>query len=391
MNAVDILIALIVVVSLGRGFGLGLVRQAGSTIGFVAGLLIGSWVGSLIMAHESSLLAKALTGLVAALAGGMLCMSIGELLGREAKFKLNHVHLLDRFDGVLGSIMGAATTLFGIWLIASILVLGPAGGFQQALKSSRILASLDAGLPPATSLLGSLNKLIDPNGFPQVFRGLEPNPSTPVTVPELGAFDSVVQAAEPSIVKVEGTGCGGIVEGSGFISAPNDVVTNAHVVAGVANPKVIDSNGEVHDTRVVWFDSDVDLAVLRVGSLPGRPLAIDATEQPTNTPGVVLGFPGGGNFNAQPAAVIEHFTALGRNIYGQGSTSRDVYSLRAHIIPGNSGGPLLSRNGDVLGIVFATSTTYNNVGYALTGQQVASEIATANRSNTTYSTGACSE
>jgi S1-C subfamily serine protease len=391
VNAVDILICLIVILSIGRGFGLGLARQVGSTIGFVAGLLVGSWVGSLIMVHESSLLAKALTGLIAALAGGMLLMSGGELLGREAKFKLNHVHILDRFDGILGSFMGAATTLFGIWLIASILVLGPAGGFQQALKSSRILATLDASLPPATSLLGSLNKLIDPNGFPQVFSGLEPTPSTAVNLPTLGAFSSVVEAAEPSVVKVEGTGCGGIVEGSGFISAADDVVTNAHVVAGVANPKVIDSNGEVHNTKVVWFDPNVDLAVLRVENLPGKPLTIDSAEQTANTPGVVLGFPGGGGFNAQPAAVIEHFTALGRNIYGEGSTSRDVYSLKAHIIPGNSGGPLLNSNGKVLGIVFATSTTYNNVGYALTGQQVAGEIATANHSNTTYSTGACSE
>jgi S1-C subfamily serine protease len=128
-----------------------------------------------------------------------------------------------------------------------------------------------------------------------------------------------------------------------------------------------------------------------VNGLSGAPLKIDSAEQPTNTPGVVLGFPGGGSFNAQPAAVIEHFTALGRNIYGQGNTARDVYSLKAHIIPGNSGGPLLNNQGDVLGIVFATSTTYNNVGYALTGHQVAGEIATAEQSNTTYSTGACSE
>jgi len=391
VNAVDILIILIVILSLGRGFGLGLVRQAGSTIGFIAGLLVGSWIGSLIMAHESSLLTKALTGLIAALAGGILCMSVGELLGREAKFKLNHIHLLDRFDGVLGSVMGAITTLFGIWLIASILILGPAGTFQQTLKSSRILATLNANLPPATSLLGSLNKLIDPNGFPQVFSGLEPSPNTPVNLPTLGAFSSIVQASQPSVVKVEGTGCGGIVEGSGFISSSDDVVTNAHVVAGVANPKVIDSNGTVHDTRVVWFDPNVDLAVLRVENLPGKPLTIDSTEQAADTPGVVLGFPGGGSFNAQPAAVIERFTALGRNIYGQGDTSRDVYSLKAHIIPGNSGGPLIGRNGEVLGIVFATSTTYNNVGYALTGQQVAGEITTADQSNTTYNTGACSE
>jgi S1-C subfamily serine protease len=168
------------------------------------------------------------------------------------------------------------------------------------------------------------------------------------------------------------------------------VVTNAHVIAGVASPKVL-ADGTVHNTHVIWFDPDVDLAILQVNGLTGKALQIDATDAPSNTPGVVLGYPGGGDFNAQPAAIIDRFTALGRNIYGQGATSRDVYSLKAHIIPGNSGGPLIGTDGNALGIVFATSTTYNDVGYALTGHQVASELSTAEKSNTIYSTGACSE
>jgi S1-C subfamily serine protease len=391
MNVIDVLIALAALSSLIRGYGLGLLRQAGSTFGFIIGLIAGSWVGSFIMGHEQSLLTKALTGLVAALGGGLLCMTAGELLGREVKLKLNRNRVLDSFDGLLGSVMGVITMLLGTWLIASILVLGPAGGFQQALKSSRILATLNARLPAATQLLGSLNKLINPNAFPQVFAGLEPSPNTPVKLPDLGSFNPVVQAAETSIVKVEGTGCGGIVEGSGFIVAPGEVATNAHVVAGVASPKVLDTSGAVHNTHVVWFDSNVDLAVLKVSGLSGTPLKVNTDEQPANTPGVVLGYPGGGNFNAQPAAVIEHFTALGRDIYGQGSTERDVYSLKAHIIPGNSGGPLIGADGSVLGIVFATSTSYNDVGYALTGHQVAGELTTAEQSNTTHDTGACSE
>jgi S1-C subfamily serine protease len=170
----------------------------------------------------------------------------------------------------------------------------------------------------------------------------------------------------------------------------DEIATNAHVVAGVKSPKVVDSNG-IHNTRVVWFDPDVDLAVLQVSNLAGKPLAVNSSEQGGNTPGVVLGYPGGGDFNAQPAAIIDHFTALGRNIYGQGATTRDVYSLKAQIIPGNSGGPLIGSDGQVLGIVFATSTTYNDVGYALTGHQVAGELATAERSNSTVGTGSCSE
>lgn len=390
MNVIDILIVLLIILALVRGHSLGLVRQAGSTIGFLLGLVIGSWFGNFVMGFEHSTLSRALTGLLATLAGGLLFLSLGETYGAVLKEKLSHVRTLNSFDGVFGSVMGAATVLIGIWLMASILVLGPASGLQQAIKTSRILGDLDASLPPATSLLSSLNKLIDPNGFPQVFSGLEPSPNAPVNLPSLGTFGPVVGNAEASVVKVEGTGCGGIVEGSGFVVADGEIATNAHVVAGVTSPKVIQGN-TVHNTRVVWFDPNLDLAVLQVKGLTGKPLQINATDLPSNTPGVVLGYPGGGEFNVQPAAIIEHFTAIGRNIYDQGTTQRDVYSLKAHVIPGNSGGPVLGSDGRVLGIVFATSTTYNNVGYALTGHQVAGELATAEQSTTTHSTGQCSE
>lgn len=390
MNVVDVVIVLFAISSLARGYRIGLVRQAGSTIGFVIGLFIGSWLGSILVGYESSDLARSLTGLSAVLFGGFMFMSIGEVASLRLKTKLGRNRSLNKFDESFGSVMAVATVLFAIWLGASILVLGPPSGFQQALKSSHILSALNNRLPPATKVLSSLNRLIDPNGFPQVFRGLEPNPSGTADVPSLGSFDPVVKAARASVVKVAGTGCGGIVEGSGFVIKGGEIVTNAHVVAGVRAPKVIDSNG-IHNTRVVWFDPDVDLAVLRASNLAGKPLRITGAEQAGNTPGVVLGYPGGGDFNAQPAAIIDHFTALGRNIYGHGTTTRDVYSLKAHIIPGNSGGPLVGADGTVLGIVFATSTTYNDVGYALTGHQVAGELATAERSNTTYSTGSCSE
>ncbi len=390
MNVVDIIIILAAIFSLARGYHIGLVRQAGSTIGFVAGLFIGSWADTFLVNFAWSSTVKLLASLVIVLLSGFIFMTIGEIIGIRLKGSLTHNHPLDAFDGTLGSLMSVVTVLFAAWLGASILVLGPNTSFQQSLQSSRILSALNAHLPPATSFLSSLNKLINPNGFPEVFRGLEPSPSSTATVPSLGSFNAVVQATRASVVKVEGTGCGGIVEGSGFMITPNDIATNAHVVAGVANPKVI-KDGVMHNSRVIWFDPNVDLAVLQVNGLKGKPLKIDSAEQPTNTPGVVLGYPGGGGFNAQPAAVMNNFSAYGRNIYGRGNTVRDVYSLRAHIIPGNSGGPLIGSHDQVLGIVFATSTTYNDVGYALTGHQVAGELTTAEHSTTTRSTGSCSE
>jgi len=389
MNLVDLLIILFTISSLFRGYHIGLARQAGSTFGFVAGLFLGSWIGNIVVSHESSALSKTLSSLGIVLLCSFILMTLGEIGGVRLKQKLSKNEHLNRFDGAFGSVMAATTLLFAAWLSAAILVLGPPSSLQLTLKSSRILSFLDAKLPPATQILSSLNKLIDPNDFPQVFSGLEPNPGN-TSVPSLGSFTDIVAATKPSVVKVEGTGCGGIVEGSGFVITSDEIVTNAHVIAGVKNPKVIDANG-IHNTRVMWFDPDVDLAVLRVSNLAGEPLTVTTDEQPNNTPAVVLGYPGGGDFNAQPAAVISHFNAYGRDIYGQGRTVRDVYSVQAKVIPGNSGGPLLAADGSVLGIVFATSTTYNDVGYVLTGHQVAGELAQAEKSNTTHSTGSCSE
>jgi S1-C subfamily serine protease len=389
MNIIDLLIILFVISSCLRGYRIGLVRQAGSTAGFVIGLFIGSVISNLVISQVTGSLNKSLVSLLIVLVCSFICMTAGEMAGLRLKKRILLNASLDTFDGGFGSVMAAATLLFAIWLGAAILVLGPSSPVQQALKNSRILSLLDSNLPPATQVLSSLNKLIDPNGFPQVFRGLEPSPST-AKVPSLGSFTTVVQNVRPSIVKVEGTGCGGIVEGSGFVVAKDRIATNAHVIAGVVEPKVLDANG-VHNTRVVWFDPQVDLAVLQVKDLAGKPLSLTSSEQPSNTPAVVLGYPGGGGFDAQPAGIIDHFNAYGRDIYGQRTTVRDVYSLQAKVIPGNSGGPLIGADGSVLGIVFATSTTYNNVGYALTGHQVADELAQAEQSTTTYTTGSCSE
>jgi S1-C subfamily serine protease len=389
MNVIDLLIVLFALSSLARGYRIGLVRQAASTLGFVVGLFLGSQLANLLIGHISGSLNKSLTSLGMVLGVSLILMTAGEIGGARLKQKLLD-RRVDHFDGLFGSAMSIVTLLFGVWLAASILVLGPANGLQQELKSSRIIAALNHTLPPATKILSTLNKLIDPNGFPQVFSGLEPSPNTSTTLPSLGSFDGVVNASKASVVKVEGAGCGGIVEGSGFIITPNEIATNAHVVAGVSQPKVMDANG-IHNTTVMWFDANLDLAVLKVNNLAGKPLTLNANEQSNNTPGVVMGYPGGGNLDAQPASVMDRFTAVGRNIYGRGATSREIYSLQAHVIPGNSGGPLIGADGTVLGIVFATSTAYNNVGYALTGHQVAGELAQAEHSTSVYSTGACSE
>ena len=160
--------------------------------------------------------------------------------------------------------------------------------------------------------------------------------------------------------------------------APGEVVTNAHVIAGIPRPQVEDGAG-FHPTTVVYFNPSFDLAVLRVSGLSEPPLTLDPTDVGRGTQAAVLGYPGGGSFTADPAGVMAEFEAEGRDIYGQGLTLRSVYEIQALVRPGNSGGPLVEPNGEVIGVVFSRSTTNADVGYALASPGVLSRVQSVGR------------
>jgi S1-C subfamily serine protease len=298
--------------------------------------------------------------------------------------------LISRLDEGVGGIVGGITLLASIWLAAALFISLPSTTVQTQLHDSAIVAALDRNLPTAPDIIARIGRLIVPDNFPQVFNGVEPSVNTATSLPSLGSLTAVIQKDEPSVVKVEGRGCGGIVEGAGFVASSDDVITNAHVVAGIPAPYVLTQAGTFPAT-VVWFDPNVDLAILRVSGLNETPLDIVTSNVPDGTSGAVLGYPGGGPFNAVPAAVLEEFTAEGRNIYDQGETTRNVYSIKATVIPGNSGGPLINKQGDVIGLVFAQSTTYNQVGYALTTPQFVQEFHQHSSASQGVSTGQCAE
>jgi S1-C subfamily serine protease len=389
---VDIIIILLLIISLARGREVGFVRQACSTIGFLGGLFLGAWVVEphlIGLAHTT--LSRSLLTLLIMLGCAVILLGIGEYVGAYLKIKFQtHLHKVDKVDIFTGAIAAGLTLLVFVWLIAPVLSGLPVKGLKRSIDSSHIVALLDKSLPPAPNVIADLGHIINPNGFPQVFNGLEPTPPSDVKTPPLGQLKPAVNADRASVVKVEGRGCGGIVEGSGWVAGKGLIATNAHVVAGVKHPTVVDANGR-HDVKVVLFDPDLDFAVLRVNNLAGKILPINQDIVQQGTPGAVLGYPGGGNFEAQPAAIMDEFTAEGRNIYGQGDTTRDVYEVRAKIIPGNSGGPLINKKAQVIGVVFAESTSYHHVGYALTMSQVAQEINQAENRHSAVSTGGCAE
>jgi S1-C subfamily serine protease len=391
MNLLDVIIILLMISALYRGYELGLTRQLFSSIGFIVGLFLGSFLQRYTIHLGQTPVTRSIIALITTMGLAFFFLGIGEQIGVRLKDKVTTWKIGKGADGFFGSILGAGTFLLTIWLAAAILLTLPLQDTQSQIRGSAVISRLNQSLPPATSVLSGLGHLINPNGFPQVFTGNEPALEGNTTIPGISPqLQAAIDKDKGSVVKFEGIGCGGIVNGSGFVISSDLVATNAHVVAGVSKLYVRDSNGQ-HSATVVWFDPELDFAIARVNNLAGAPLLIKNDVLPNNTNGAVLGYPGGGPLTAGGAQLLDHFTARGRDIYNRNITERQVYSLAAKVIPGNSGGPLIASDGTVMGIVFAQSTVYDNVGYALTTAQTESAINQAQAQNRPVSNGTCAE
>ena len=386
---VDIIIIVLIISAVIRGKEIGFVQQAFSTIGFFGGLLLGVLIEPYTVKLAHTELSRSLITLATTLGMAIIFLVVGEYVGIFLKHKLV-LAKINRFDNILGSLLSVISVLIGVWLGAAVLRSLPYVSLQNELKSSRIVSALDRHLPPAPNVIADLSHLVDPNGFPRVFNGGEPAPPGSAKLPATSELAAAVNSDRDSVVKIVGNGCGGVVEGSGFVVGNNVVATNAHVVAGINQPYVEDTKGN-HIGTVIYFNPNLDLALLRVNGLNEPTLNVDPGTVANGTPAAVLGYPGGGSFKARMAEVLQEFSAVGSNIYAQGSTVRQVYEVEATIIPGNSGGPLINTSGTVVGVVFAQSTEYNNIGYALVTTPVARIIHQTSPNSHAVSTGTCAE
>lgn len=390
MNWLDLFIVLFLITALVRGTEVGFIRQFFSTLGFFVGLFIGVWLQSLFINFMHTPGSRALLALLVTLGCALGLMTLGEYVGLLIKYKLRDSPISIKLDKIFGAILATITILAAVWLGAAVFRNIPDSGWQRQIRTSRIVAFLDSRLPSAPNVLTRLGHLIDPNNFPQVFTGLEPTLKTDAPLPDMGALNPAVATVRPSIVKIEGEGCNNIVEGSGFVAGDEQVVTNAHVVAGVKKPFVLDQGGR-HEATTVFFDPDLDIAILRVEKLVGKPLPLEAEKAADGTPTAVLGYPAGAGFTAGAGVILETFVAQGRNIYNQGDTEREVYSVKTDIQQGNSGGPIINVDGEVIGVIFAKSINYDHVGYALTMERVVSSVAEAKGHMQAVDTNSCAQ
>lgn len=393
MNWVDWALLVIVALSGIHGLRLGAAMQVLTFGGLFLGLVLGALLAPSVARIVHGASSKALVALIVVVGVATVVGGVGRLLGAHSG-RLLHRLRLGPADSVFGVVVAVGVALIVTWVVAILLEQSQYTSLDRALLDSRILRAVDDVLPPIPSVFAGVERFLSTNGFPVVFEGLPPQTAAPVTLPSDSSARAAAVRAEGSTVQVAGTGCGVIQEGSGFVVAPGLVVTNAHVVAGIPDPEVIDSAGR-HATSVALFDPKLDIAVLRVRGLSEPVLPVDATVVARGTTGVVLGYPGGGPLTARKAGVAAAFDAVGLDIYGNAQTTREVYQLDAVVQPGNSGGPLVASgvsgvaNGTVIGVVFARSTANPTVGYTLAMPAVSADVVRAQAKVQTVGTGAC--
>ena len=388
MNFLDALVAAIFVVSVITGFRRGAALQVVTYSGLIIGLIIGALVAPRLAALAEDPFAQATIALLALLLFAAIGDAVGWLIGRRVWIAARQSRL-GRVDAGAGSFVAAAAALITVWFLAFNLVQGPFPIVSRQIRGSVIVRALDAMLPRPPSLLAQVRTFFDQFGFPEVFAGLPPAPAGPVEEPTQAEASRAFEAAQASTVRVLGQACDRIQEGSGFVVEGNHVVTNAHVVAGVASPEVQIQGGGEFPATTVLFNDDLDLAVLRLRESTGPALSLLPETLGRGTPGAVLGFPGGGGLRGDEAAVRRSMSAVGRDIYGEDSVRRQVYELQTTIEAGSSGGPFVTVDGDVAGVVFAASTTNDGVGYAITSQEAIPEVRRAVESDARVSTGPC--
>jgi S1-C subfamily serine protease len=388
VNLLDLVILALVALSISTGFRRGAAMQVISYLGLIVGLLIGALVAPRFAGLAENpgsqatvaMITLLVSGGLGDLAGWMVGAWVGRALGKKG---------FGSADAAAGIVVAVTTILLTTWFLAFNLVQGPFPALSRQIRESAVVRSLDAVLPRPPSLLGQVRKFLNRFGFPEVFAGLPPAPARPVPDPSRGQVTDAIQAADQSTVKVVGEACGRIQEGSGFFVAESYVVTNAHVVAGVQTPHIQRRNGEVFPATVTLFDPDLDLAVLWFAESAPEPLTLATSNLERGARGAVLGYPGGGPLEADAAAVRRTITAAGRDIYGEETVRRRVYELQAEIRPGHSGGPFVAIDGTVAGVVFAASTTNEEVGYALTAIQARPQIRIGTGRTEAVDTGEC--
>jgi S1-C subfamily serine protease len=389
---VDLILIVLIIMFAVNGYRQGFVVGALSFVGFFGGALVGLQLAPLVVEHIDSAFMRvaislaAVFGLavggqaLAAWAGTRLQSSISTPGGRRA-------------DNVGGVFVSVVALLLVAWMVAGPLGSSTVPSVNRAVRNSAIINGIDRLMPnQARVFYNGLRDTIASGAFPNVFGDLTPTRARQVSPPDPALVNSkAVALAHGAVVKITGTApaCRRKIEGSGFLFASQHVMTNAHVVAGTQGPVSVQLGGTTRDGRVVFYDPELDLAVINVPGLTGTVLNWAGSDATTGDDAVVVGYPLNGPFTAVSARIRDKSEVRGPDIYNSQTVVRQVYSIRSRVVSGNSGGPLLDPNGALLGVIFAAALDDPETGFALTAN-VARPVADSNATKTAeVGTGSC--
>jgi S1-C subfamily serine protease len=390
-SVIDIVLVLLIVMFAFNGYRQGFLVGLLSFVGFFGGALLGLQVGPLIAEQFGSDAARVIISLTAVFGLAVAGQALASFAGTRLRNAIRNP-TAQGLDNAGGAVVSVIAVLLVVWLVAAPLGSSSLPWLARSVSNSAILGAVDHLMPDQASRLSeALRNTVDTRGFPNVFDGLSPTRVRDVSPPDPKLAGSpVVQNSRKSVVKVLGTAasCSRSIEGSGFVYAPERVMTNAHVVAGTNKVSVV-LNGNQKTARVVAYDPNRDLAVLYVPGLSAPVMNFAPRKADSGSDAVVIGFPLDGPYNAQSARVRDSRSIKGPDIYDTVKVTRDIYTIRGLVRSGNSGGPLVSTDGSVLGVIFAAAADDPQTGFAISADEAAAVAVAGRTHNSPTATGRC--
>ncbi|WP_310961540.1 MarP family serine protease [Nocardioides terrisoli] len=389
MNVLDWCLIVLVVLYALSGYWQGFIAGAFATVGLVVGGILGIWIAPQLLGSASPSVWISLGALFVVLVAASFGQALFQYAGTRVRNRIRW-QPVRALDAIGGSALSVVAVLVVAWMLGVAVSGSRIPGLSPLVRNSQVLIAVNQVMPrSAQSTLRSFDNVVGSSVFPRYLEPFAPEHIVGVApAPGRVVRDPDIQRAEPAVFKIRGNNkCGQGVEGSGFLYSPGRLMTNAHVVAGVSDPQVLVGTHDVA-AQVVYYNPDVDIAVLKVPSLTSPYLTFDQSGHAKEA-AAVLGYPQDGPFSAQPARIRIQQRLRSPDIYGNGTVTRDVFSVRGIVRPGNSGGPLVSTAGKVLGVVFAASVSNGDTGYALTASQVSGAADQGLHANAPVGTGGC--
>ena len=389
MNFLDWSLVVLALAYALSGYWQGFVAGAAATAGLLLGGLAGIWLAPVLLGDAAPSLWVSLGALFVVLLMASVGQALLQFVGSRLRARITW-QPVRAVDAVGGAVLSVTAVLLVAWMLGVAISGSRIPAISPQVRESKVLVAVNDVMPvQAQQALRSFDSVVGSSFFPRYLEPFAPERIVQVRPgDERMVADPDVVRAQPSILKVRGANsCGRGVEGTGFLYAPDRLMTNAHVVAGVSEPEV-EVGDSIEQAEVVYYNPDLDIAVLALSTANRPTLAFDTTAKARDDV-AILGYPQDGPFDVRAGRIRSEQRLRSPDIYGAGTVIREVFSLRGLVRPGNSGGPIVSSRGDVVGVVFAASVTDRDTGYAITAEQVAQSAAAGVAGSGEVGTGAC--